>query len=202
MSGTENSSALGYEATAGQDNFIYVRTKNRGGSDALNTTADIYWSPVSTLVTPDLWTPVGSVTLPNVPVGDVLTVSNGITWAGGDIPAPGHYCFVAILGHPGDPGPAPVDFLDWDNFRSFIRNNNNVTWRNFNVVPSAPPPSGITVLPFLMAGAFDRRRLMRLELCLRLPQGGRAHLRAPEHLVEHLVGEKTSFSIGTAIGRG
>ena len=55
-SGTELNSALGFEAEAGQDNFIYVRALNQGTTAATNTTATVYWSPVSTLVTPNLWT--------------------------------------------------------------------------------------------------------------------------------------------------
>ena len=31
-SGTENLNKLGHEATAGQDNYVYIRAKNRGGS--------------------------------------------------------------------------------------------------------------------------------------------------------------------------
>ncbi len=74
-SGTENDMTLGYEAEAGQDNFVYVRVRNRGGSAAADVTATVYWAPPSTLLTPDLWTLLGSTTLPNVPTGDLLTVS-------------------------------------------------------------------------------------------------------------------------------
>ena len=38
----------------------------------------------------------------------------------------------------GLPPHAPADFLNFDNFRTFIRENNNVTWRNFNVVSNDP----------------------------------------------------------------
>ncbi|HYO76800.1 MAG TPA: S8 family serine peptidase, partial [Thermoanaerobaculia bacterium] len=102
-SGTENSAILGYEAEAGQDNFVYVRVLNQGGAAATNVLATIYWSPVSTLVTPDLWTLVGSVTIPSVPTGSVLTVSNAITWPAAAIPATGHYCLVGIIGTANDP---------------------------------------------------------------------------------------------------
>lgn len=174
-SGTENSMTLGFEAEAGQDNFIYVRVKNRGGSDATNVGATVYWAPASTLLTPDLWTLVGGTTLPLVSAGDLLTVSSAITWPAGAIPALGHYCFVGILSTARDPGPAPADFLDWDNFQSFIRRNNNVTWRNFNVVNNVPPPNanppGFIPLPFLAAGAPDRARRMRFEILGKLPAG-------------------------------
>jgi hypothetical protein len=189
-SGTENDMTLGYEAEAGQDNFVYVRVRNRGGSAAADVSAAVYWAPPSTLVTPDLWTLLGSTTLPNVPTGDLLTVSSGITWPSAAIPAPGHYCFVGILNTARDLGPAPADFLDWDNFTTFIRNNNNVTWRNFNVVNNVPPPRvdppGYVALPFMAAGAPDKARRMRLEIVPRLPAGAEIILELPPEFAERL----------------
>jgi serine protease len=189
-SGTENAMTLGYEAEAGQDNFVYVRVLNRGGSAAANVTTTVYWAPPSTLLTPDFWTLLGSATLPSVPTGNLLTVSDGITWPSAAIPAPGHYCFVSILDAPRDPGPAPADFLDWDNFTTFIRNNNNVTWRNFNVVNNVPParaePPGYVGLPFLAAGAPDKARRMRFEIMPRLPAGAGLVLELPPEFAELL----------------
>jgi serine protease len=40
---------------------------NQGTTAAANTTATVFWSPVSTLVTPNLWTLVGSVIHPHHP---------------------------------------------------------------------------------------------------------------------------------------
>jgi serine protease len=177
---TENSSTLGAQAETGHDNFIYVRVRNRGGSDAANVTARVFWAPVATLVTPDLWTAVGSSVLPNVPTGDLLTVGPEIVWPAAAIPGPGHYCFVGVLDHPQDPAPNPGDLLDFDAFRRFIRENNNVTWRNFNVVePDPSDPDAESVLPFLAVGAPDKARRMRLEAVARLPKGARIWLEAP-----------------------
>jgi hypothetical protein len=190
-SGTENSATLGASAEAGQDNFIYVRMLNQGGAPATNVEATVYWSEVATLVTPDLWHLVGSVTVPNVPIGELLTVSDGITWPAAAIPGPGHYCLVALIGNAQDPPPAPADFLDWDNFRTFIRANNNVTWRNFNVVDNDPDPAadpeGFVAMPFVFPGAPDRARRFALEIVARLPRGSRLMLEVPEgwlHLLE------------------
>ena len=127
-SGTENDVTLGYEAESGQDNFVYVRVRNRGGTAASSVAATVYWAPPSTLLTPDLWTLLGTAMLPTVPTGDLLTVSDTIVWPAAAIPAPGHYCFVSILNTPRDPGPTPADLMDWNNFTTFIRSNNNVTW--------------------------------------------------------------------------
>lgn len=182
-SGTENSETLGSTAGTGQDHFIYVRVRNRGGSDAANVRADVFWSPVATLITPDLWTPVGSIVIPNVQAGNVLTVSNAIKWPAAAIPSAGHYCFVGLIGSATDPAPSLPDLLDWSRFQDLIRNNNNITWRNFNVVDNEPSPTAnprnYVSLPFLAPGAPDEARLMRLEVGAKLPEGSRALLEMP-----------------------
>ena len=186
-SGTENSNTLGYEVEAGQPNYIYTRVFNQGGSNATNVTSTVYWSEVSTLVTPDMWTEIGSVNIPTVPTGEIITVSNKITWNSADIPGTGHYCFVGIIGTVNDPAPLPADFLNWDNFRKFIRENNNVTWRNFNVVENEPSPDpgipkGFKALNFIFPGAPDKDRAMQLKLRLRLPVGAKVLLEVPYYL--------------------
>lgn len=178
-SGTENLATLGYEAEAGQDNFIYVRALNQGGGAAAGASATIYWSEVATLVTPDNWHLVGTVPLPNLPTGEALVCADALTWPAAQIPATGHYCFVGLLDHPQDPAPPLADFQDFNNFRAFIRNNNNVTWRNFNVVdldPSVPEPQ---VLPFVVAGWPNQRLEMAVEMALKLPAGAEVLLEAP-----------------------
>ncbi len=188
-SGTDASSVLGYEAEAGQDNFLYVRVRNRGGS-AADAVATVYWAPAATLVTPDLWTLVDSVSIPNVPTGNQLTVSDAVIWPAAAIPAAGHYCFVALIGATGDPAPLLTDLQDWNNFQLFIRENNNVTWRNFNVVNNVPPPRSnppnFVPLPFLAPGAPDKARKMDLEVVAQLPDGARAFLEAPLYLLDAL----------------
>ena len=192
-SGTENVDTLGSQAEAGQDNVVYVRVLNRGGSDATNVQATVYWSPPATLVTPNLWNLIGSVSLPSVAAGDVLTVSDALTWPNEAIPATGHYCFVGLIGTDADPAPPLTDFLDWNNYVAFVRNNGNVTWRNFNVVDNVPPaagirgaPKGFVALPFLAPGAPDEARRMGLDVLARLPAGARVLLDAPLYLLEAL----------------
>lgn len=192
-SGTENNASLGYEAEAGQDNSIYVRVLNRGGSDAANVTATVYWSEVATLVTPAMWNLVGSVVLPNVLAGNQLTVSNAITWPSAQIPATGHYCFVGLLDTAGDPAPPLANLLDWTNFQRLIRENNNVTWRNFNLVDNVPPPPspagpppGFIAMTFLATGAPKVGTRMQLEVVAKLPRGGQLLLQAPDHLLDAL----------------
>ncbi len=187
-SGTENSQSLGFEAEAGQDNYIYVRMKNRGAADANNVTCQVYWSNVSTLVTPDMWNLIGTTAPVNVPQGDTLVVAPELVWPEPGIPGEGHYCFVGILDHPIDPAPPlPTTFTS---FSSFVRNQNNVTWRNFNVVddiedPSADPFAG----PFLIANFPDQRRAFDFVIEQRLSGGVRAAVELPLELVKAFCGQ-------------
>ena len=191
-SGTESSNNLGSTVEFGQDNTIYVRVLNQGGAPAANVQVTVFWSQVASLVTPDLWELVGATSIPNVPIGDVLTVSPAITWDQANLPpVDTHACFVVLIGTAQDPAPERADFLNWDNFVRFIRENNNVTWRNFNVEnndPAADPtaPKGYVALPFLVPGPPDIARVMHLEVMARLPEGARLMLEAPLYLLERM----------------
>ena len=189
-SGTENDMNLGFEAEFGQDNFVYVRALNRGGATASNVQATVYWSEVATLLTPDTWNVIGTVSLPNVPMGDVLTVAPALTWPAGQIPAPGHYCFVCLMDAVNDPAPGPAAFTNWSNFETFVRNNNNVTWRNFNVVNNVPPsgtnPPGFISLPFVLPGALDETLIFEVAVEARLPDKARVMLEVPRYLADAL----------------
>ncbi|MEE2730561.1 MAG: S8 family serine peptidase [Pseudomonadota bacterium] len=193
-SGTENSNSLGFEVEAGQDNYIYTRVLNQGGSNATDVEVTLYWSEVSTLVTPDMWNEIGSTIIPNVPAGEVLTVSDAIVWQAADIPATGHYCIVGIIGTANDPAPNPAEFLDWANFQRFIRDNNNVTWRNFNVVDYEPdtevePAPGLKfkALEFVSPGIPRQAVPMQLEFIGKLPEGARVYLEVPGYYGEMLL---------------
>lgn len=189
-SGTENDPTLGAAVEAGQDNTIYVRMRNRGASTAAGVRATVYWSPVSTLVTPNLWTLIGTTAPVDVPTGNTLVVTPSITWAQADVPASGHHCFVAILNHPQDPAPPIPGPTDWNGFRDLIRNNNNVAWRNFNVVDDIPPdPAADPIaLPFLLAGAPGEARRFDLQIAVHLPDDARLALELPAAAVAALPG--------------
>lgn len=189
-SGTENSDTLGYEVESGQDNFIYVRVRNRGGAPATNVLATVYWSQVSTLVTPSMWNLIGNVTLPLVPIGDVLTVSPALVWLRADIPATAHYCFVVTLQHPNDPTPPTPGPLDWSTFQDMIRAHNNVTWRNFNVVNNLPDtPNATPSFAFNLSGAEDRALAFAFEIERKLPADAVLELEGPLGLLVRLKGE-------------
>jgi serine protease len=130
---------------------------------------------VSTLVTPDMWHLIGITAPVDISQGRHAHRGGPLTWPNAEIPSTGHYCFVRFTDHPQDPAPPQPPStaeINCDAFRDFIRNHNNVTWRNFNVVADLPQSGGDpVVLPFLIAGTTDRAREFDLEVIRRLPAG-------------------------------
>lgn len=188
-SGTENDPTLSESVERGHDHFIYVRARNRGGSEATDVKATLYWAEPATLLLPHDWTEVGTTTIPAIPTGSVLTVSDPIPWPAAAIPAEGHYCFVAVLGTAADPAPLPAELFDWDTFLAYVRRNNNVAWRNFNVVTAEEAAAG---LAFSMVGAPDAARFMRLEIGGTLPRGSRVALEMSRDLARRMSLRRTT----------
>lgn len=194
--GTENDLMLGPTATAGRDNFVYVRVWNRAtvaAAAAANVNATVFYASPATLVTPDDWKLVGNVVIAYVPANNVMTVSGAITWPAANVPPPGHYCFVALVGNAQDPEPTRATFLNFDYYYAYIRNNNNVTWRNFDVVAAPAPgaPTNLTIdggddpyeFEFVAPGAPDSDRDFELAVGSRLPPESRVRLEAPLSLI-------------------
>lgn len=187
-SALQDSSTLGEYVVAQKENYVYVRVRNRGAAPAPDVVATVYWSEVATMPTPSMWHLIGSTTIPSVWHGDILTVSGPITWPAAQVPALGHYCFVATLDHPKDPVPIdPVNFpaMSAADYHDLIRNQNNVTWRNFNVVDALPPSDGIT-FPFDLTGAEVAPEPFHLEFERRLPRDARLILEGPTALIRQL----------------
>lgn len=181
---TYDSSTLGSEAEAGQDNHIYVRLQNRGAV-AADATVTVYWSEVASLVTPDVWNYIGEVLVPAVAPGD-FRVSDPITWPSAQIPATGHYCLIGVVDAPLDPAPPIPTFTTFDEFRDFIRNSNNVTWRNFNVVDVDIDAAEPIELPFLIRGVAREVLPINIEIVRILPQKAEVELEVPPRLIARL----------------
>lgn len=171
-SGTENLMP-GTLVAEGQPNYVYARALNQGGAAASNVDVHVYWSQVATLVTPDMWQPIGVASIASVPMGEQLTCSDAVLWPAAAIPGPGHYCFVAVLGTAGDPAPDPGDFEDFWSFVRFVRDNNNVTWCNFQVLGVAD--DGVS-LDFVAPGWPDEVKRMHVEIDAQLPRDARLEL--------------------------
>ena len=164
-SGNENSEILSQKVKTGQDNYIYIRNLNKGNQNSVNTTTDVYWSEVSTLTTPNQWNYIGTTNSMMVSTGNVLTCSHAIVWNSTDIPGPGHYCFIAITGSNNDPKTLTTNQvanfantgMSFNDYLTLIMNNNNVAWKNFNVIDIVPTiPDKIKFPPLNFNGAFDK----------------------------------------------
>jgi hypothetical protein len=170
----------------GQPNYLYLRVWNRGPVNAQNVFASVYWSPPASLVTPSMWNPLGASYFPTVPSGSNVEVTTiGIPWPADLIPAPGHYCFVAVVGNNYQPAPNPAvlsAFATFNDYVNYIANNNNITWRNFNVGPVNlfPKIGGLHGLPFLIAGAWNGDEIFQLEVVADLPEGSKLALQTAE----------------------
>ena len=189
--------AGGTEVERGHDNFVYVRVSNRNAVAAPGAEVRVYWGQVATLMPPSTWKPLNPPNPPlpagavppadavvNVPASSPPLAAPRITWLQANLPPSGHYCFVATVNHPLDPQPDLVT-LTWDEFIAYIRNNNNVTWRNFQVV-DLPVGGAPTPQPFIVPGAFDRKRVFDLQILQRRPRDVRVVWELPLSLFEQL----------------
>jgi hypothetical protein len=188
--------AGGSEVERGHDNFVYVRVSNRNAVAAAGADVRVYWGEVATLMPPSTWKPLNPPNPPlpagavppadavlNVPASSPPLAAPTITWLQANLPPTGHYCFVAKVNHPLDPEPDLVT-LTWDQFIAYIRNNNNVTWRNFQVVPLGGGPP--VPIPFIVAGAFDQKRVFDLQILQRRPRDVRVVWELPLSLFAQL----------------
>jgi hypothetical protein len=167
---------------------VYVRLLNKGSQDMTNVRVDVYYAPTSTLVTPNTWRSIGATIAPLVPAGNVLTVPAPILWSSIFMPFAGHYCFVAVASSADDPAPVVTSFATFDEYTAFIRNNNNVASRNFNVYsgPKVPIDGGYIVAGVQIRGGFRSGRRFGIQGSGRLPAGSRVYLDVPAWLADAL----------------
>jgi hypothetical protein len=208
---------------SGSDKYIYVRVTNRGASLAKDVDVTVYWSEVATLLTPATWHEIGSTTLASIPPGEMRVCET--IWedtAADPIPPAGHYCFVGIVSNARDLAPDPLAISTWNEYHSFIRDYNNVTWCNFNVEEMPPPPSppgpgeggapeepdpgdggaggngegeDLIILPFLATGAQFEDLPMQLEVGAQLPEGAQLWLEGPENFMVDLQGKTACLGV-------
>ena len=120
----------------GQQNCVYVKVFNNGPYAAppqiANGMVEVYWADASVgLSWPTQWTLIDSVPLSNLAAGGTTTLS--VPWSPAGV---GHYCLVARIVSAGD----PIN-TNSSNIPTYTAYNNNVAWRNVNVVnlnPFAP----------------------------------------------------------------
>ncbi|MDH5480884.1 MAG: hypothetical protein OEX11_09020, partial [Nitrosomonas sp.] len=175
-SGTLNNVLLSDNVEHGNPNVLYVRVFNQSPILAYQSTVDIYWSRGSTLVMPKYWTQIGSIDIPVIPMNDMTMVYGPLVW--NNVPEPGHYCFVGIIHNPFSPAPDLSKISSINSFWNFMSQNNNVVWRNFNVVDNIPNVNNeYNSYRFIARKPiYDIKERTRLEICCELPERAKAWL--------------------------
>jgi hypothetical protein len=206
-SGAEDRDDLSEVPVAGQKAWVYVRVRNRSAAAAAGATVKVWYADSTTILDFAKWKEIGQATL-DVPGNDQLTVSAAIEWSA--VPATGHYCFIALVHHADDPGfvsssfllpsaaatlTIPAEFTGWSYFRNYVRTENNVSWRNFDVVDvSAAAASVVTVEADVGSppdgggggGAGGGGGDMELNVENRLPPGASLEVEMPDALAKKL----------------
>lgn len=121
----------------GNPAYLYVTLTNGPPAQATSGTLFVYytafggaaqWSPAGTGNVFGDWTLINTGgTSVSLPAGQVSTVVQ-IPW--NTVPAPGHYCLLTRWVSSQD----PVAFPEGPQTTTNVRNNNNISWKNFNVV--------------------------------------------------------------------
>ena len=113
----------------GQDNYIYVRARNRGTATAENTTVEVYRSiPSIGTRWPKGWQFVGKTQIDAIEPNGTKEVA--IRWDKDDISKAGHYCLYVRALNDAD----PMTSKEGGDSLVNMRKNNAVASRNFNVV--------------------------------------------------------------------
>ncbi|MEM7248555.1 MAG: M4 family metallopeptidase [Acidobacteriota bacterium] len=160
----------------GQDNFVYVRVNNRGPEQG-DASINVYFSPATSFGIPTDWIHVGTLAETGIAPGETR-ISGPLTFDQALIPAVGHYCMIAVVSDALDPVPDLSVINSSSSYVEFVRNLNNVAYRNMNVVdvvPAAPGSLKVQVAAFPKAA---ERHDLRLHVDRFIP-GARVRLRAP-----------------------
>ena len=118
----------------GAANWVYVKMHN-GGSAAASGSLEIYWADASTALTwPGDWTLLSSVPVSAFAPHSTIIVE--APW--NNLPGQGHYCLVARWNSAAD----PMATAEGADIGANVRANNNLIWRNLNIVDLVAGSSG------------------------------------------------------------
>lgn len=124
----------------GQNNYIYVRLQNRGDQEG-DATINVYFSSATTFSTPASWIHIGTLFETGILPGTVK-IAGPLTFPSAMIPSLGHYCMIAVVSDPLDVAPDHSLITSVSDFLYFVRNTNNIAYRNMDVVDLVPGTPG------------------------------------------------------------
>jgi hypothetical protein len=165
----------------GQQNFVYIRVRNRGCSSTTSSgILKLYWAKASSgLGWPAPWD--GSVSTPALMGGLIGSQSTGaVAGRGSEVlqfawnpPNPNdyssfggdknHFCLLSRI-ETSSTAPFGMSFPETGDLNANVRNNNNIVWKNVEVVTAGGRSGFITV------GSLDKR-VTQIELTLTVPTG-------------------------------
>lgn len=144
---------------SGQPNFVYAKLHNGFG---VTTSGDLEFyvaDASSSLTWPTGWSLVGAVAVSGFDAHETRIVGQEWTPAG-----TGHYCMIARWNSAADPMAVP----EGADIGVNVRANNNLVWRNLNVIDLGADESADASF---LVGNPDRQRRMDASLVVRSPEG-------------------------------
>jgi hypothetical protein len=165
----------------GQNNSIYVRLQNRGSASG-DATINVYFIPVSSFAAPAGWIFIGTLNELAIAPGAVR-ISGPLTFPSALIPAPGHYCMLAIASDSLDPAPDHTLISSVSEYIDFVRNTNNMAYRNMDVVDIIPGTPGVFEAEIGAAPGQRERFSIRIDLDRFIPGLG-IKIRGPRSVLD------------------
>ncbi|HEX6099209.1 MAG TPA: M12 family metallo-peptidase [Thermoanaerobaculia bacterium] len=130
----------------GTTNWAYVKLHN-GGSTVASGNLELYIANASVSLTwPGSWTQIASL-----PVAGLAAHSTRVVETSWTPPGAGHYCMVARWNSAAD----PMTTAEGPDINANVRANNNLVWRNLNIVDLLPDGSEDVEMTVMNADQFS-----------------------------------------------
>lgn len=165
----------------GQNNYVYVRLQNRGAHNG-DVTINIYFIPMSSFGSPAGWIHIGTLSETAITPGS-LRISGPLTFPAALIPALGHYCMIAVVSDALDPAPNHNLITSVSDYINFVRNTNNIAYRNMDVVDLIPGAPGVVEFNINTIKNIRERYQLVVELG-KAPAGLKVFLRGSARLLD------------------
>ena len=176
--------ALWQNVEFGQNNFIYVRLQNRGVANG-DATINLYFISLTTFGTPASWIHIGTLTELAIVPGS-LRIAGPLTFPSALIPAPGHYCMIAVVSDALDPAPDHTLIASVSDYIYFVRNTNNLAYRNMEVVELVAGTPGLFDVDVRSLPRIREKFDLRFEVGRFVP-GAKIRIRGPAAVLDGAV---------------
>ncbi len=143
----------------GQSNYLHVRLRNRGLAQGGGSVTFYYANASTGLSWPGTWTAIGTFNTSTINPGTGAPFEVVMPWTP---PATGHYCI--LVRYTGE----PMTYVETADINLNTRRNNNIVWRNMNVVDLVLGPQQVS---FIARNILNRTSVMTLRLADSLSGG-------------------------------